>query len=199
VVGIGSPFADYQSQRPQIIQRLERPFKVRFGKYSSKPGKEVDFTIKMVAPFPQTAGAFLDQSTGPIGKAHPEWARQNVVVIDLGLGQTGMAYMAAGEPFHRGCFSIDEPAFIRVAKTVQKFISSEYRRDLIIPECLEIIEAGEYRIKGEKIDLKNVIELEAANLARGVRKRYEENVPVRQRDMADAILLVGGGSLAQGT
>ena len=198
VLGIGSPFADFQAQRPQIVERLQRRFQIRFGKYAGpRSGGVVLFEVIRVSPYPQTAGGYIAQALGPTGAAHPEWAQQNVVVFDLGLGQTGFAYMSAGEPQKPGCHSVDAPAaFLQVAKGVQDYLNSTYRRDLTIPETLDIIEAGEYRIRNEILDITNVVILETEQLVGRIKKRWEEKVPVRLRDQANAILLIGGGALA---
>jgi len=198
VLGIGSPFADFAMQKPQIIERLQREFKVRFGSYSTKPGQVVDFEVSHVYPYPQTAAGYVSQALGRLGKEHPEWDQQAVLVIDLGLGQSGVAYLDCGETIKSGCFSVDEPAFLRVAQGVQRYMNTERQRDLTVPEILIAIEAGQYHINGEKIDLTPVIALETEQLASGLRRRCEELIPAKLRDKVSTLLLIGGGALTVG-
>ena len=198
VLGIGSPFADFQSQRPKIVERLQRVFRIRFGKYAgSRAGQTIEFEVISVSPYPQTAGGYIDQAMGPIGLSHPEWARENVVTIDLGLGQTGFAYFSEGEPAKPGCFSVDE-AFIRAARGVQQFISSAHYVDYTIPEILNVIERGKIVLENEHIDMTPMVEIELGQLVSALQKRYDEKMPAKLKGEANPILLIGGGSLAPG-
>ncbi len=198
VLGIGSPFTDFAAQRERIVERLQRRFSVRFGDYSTKPGAVVDFEVTKVYPYPQTAAGYVAQAISGLGAAHPEWNDAAVLVVDLGLGQTGLALLDCGEVIKAGCVSIDEPAFLRVAQGVQRHLNTEYQRDLTLPEVLRVTEAGRYQINAHSIDLSPVIDLECEELAVGLRRRCEELIPSRLRDRVSALLLIGGGAMTPG-
>lgn len=196
-LGVGVPFTDFQSQRAKIIERLQRPFQVRFGPYSDRPGQVVDFEVDRVYPYPQTAAGYLAQALGQTGKEHPEWASSCILVLDLGLGQTGLGYVESGEPAKAGCFSVDE-AFLRVATAVQRYLNAEHQKDLTIPEILDVIEIGKYPHGTDPIDLTAIIYSGCEQLVRAIKKRFDDLVSQKMRDQVSAILLLGGGSLAPG-
>lgn len=158
----------------------------------------MDFEIASVDVYPQTAAGYLSQIKGQIGIEHPEWNNQNIVVVDLGLGQTGFAYLGKGNPIKSGCDSIDKPAFVQVVRGVREYLNRTYKRDLTIPETLNLVEAGEYRIKNETIDLQNILSFEIERYVKAIKTRWADIVPQTYQDQANSILLIGGGAATPG-
>jgi hypothetical protein len=194
-LGIGVPFADFSEQKIKIEEKLKRRFLIRFGTYAgSRAGEIVDFEICAVDVYPQTAAGYLAQFKGRIGRENPDWINKNVVVVDLGLGQTGLAYLSKGNPIKSGCDSIDQPAFVQVARGVREFLNRSYKRDLTIPETLGYIEAGKYQIRNEIIDLENILNFEIERYVKAIKTRWSDLLAQTYQDQANVILLIGGGA-----
>lgn len=167
-------------------------FKERIKKFTVN---SKDFEFKSVFLLPQGAGSKL--AFDRYGDHYPE-ARttnpiQTFVGADIGFNTLDLFYVTNGKTSPNLFEGIENAGVTKIAEMVQQSVFDKYNKGITIREAKEILDSGEYRMRGNTYDMRDAIneacEKYQSTILALIEERYGNII-----DKCDFVCLLGGGA-----
>lgn len=157
VMTVGATLQDIREQKDKLVRKIEKKHTIKY-LYGSLAGRTIEPVVIQCNTYPQAAAglySLLRNDDGSIKRF--DWLEKTILAIDIGHGQINFAIMQNMVFIKEACFSRDFGNY-RVVNAVKDYLNSApYYVTATIPQLQKATEDGYYKMRGAKVDLRDVI------------------------------------------